>query len=828
MAQRPSEKINLIAMVMILCLAGIGLYVGWRVFWFLTDDAYIAFRYVSNSHLGFGYTWNPPPFRPVEGYTSFLWVVLLDVVWRLAGIEPPVSANVIALFFALGTTALGAAMLLLMPLRPALQKIRLPLLALVLLAVLSNRTYLAWASSGLETAMFNFFVTAWVFCGLFLTPKTMRWLVMLVVTAVLITLSRPDGLMFVASTLVLALLTFSEQVKEKRFQARTLLALLPLLMVAAHFLWRKQKYDEWLPNTYAAKYVAAWPESGLKYLFSFILEYAFWFWLLLVILFLSQMLFHWRTHLRPVADYKTFVFSRPVIVSLILGTVLAHFAYYTLIIGGDHFEYRVYSQLILLIFVSAVWLLNQLRFNAIGAMVYLGLFIVAGWPIQWVHWQETNAVHQQQAEFFIHIPIAHRFPSVVRPYIQTFDDVQAWLIAHEVGVRTQEHSLFHQYQLRLFPAREIGLQLDEDSYPVIVSGGVGVPGWVLPTTAVIDTHGLNDHVVAHNPVVEDEERRMAHDRYPPAGYVDCFQPNLQLVGHNKIVVAHQELDAAQITKCERIAWPPSEGDGKSTSYLPVSPENAPAVHDYLWHNWPADPLYFYFVPPDEASPQPAAALIESFAAYEGLGCTILPPLHQAGGDEFLFAFFPDAGRPELAELTAVFPWMAFVSEEMGGERPYHLGYAAPMEPGVNVQPLFSQAGAWGEQLHFLGYDLNAASFQPGQTVHLTLYYQTDSVIEAGLTTYTHLVGTAFNPASGGPLWGQDDGEPCRSLFPMTAWPAGSVVMHKVAMTIPSDAPPGAYQLKTGFYQWQTGARMLLTNGTDGVDLATIEILPASR
>ncbi|GIK55367.1 MAG: hypothetical protein BroJett015_10300 [Chloroflexota bacterium] len=811
--------------MLIFSLAGLGLYWGWRTLWFLTDDAYIAFRYVSNSQLGFGYTWNPPPFRPVEGYTSFLWVALLDGIWRLTGVEPPVAANAVAFVFALGTTALGVAMLLLMPLRPALQKIRLPLLVLVLLAVLSNRTYLAWASSGLETAMFNFFVTAWVFCGLFLPQKTMRWLLLLVVTAVFIILSRPDGLLFVAATLILALLTFAEQVKDKRFQARALLTLTPLLIVVVHFLWRKQKYGEWLPNTYAAKYVAAWPESGLRYLFSFVVEYALWFWLILAILFLFQALRTRRAHWQAVADVKTFIFSRFVIDSVIVGTVLAHFAYYTLIIGGDHFEYRVYSQLVLLIFVSAVWLLNRLEFHAVGALVYLGLFILASWPIPWVHWQETNRVHQQDEEFFIHIPIAHRFPVWIRPYMQTFDDVQAWLIDHEVGVRVQEHALFHVYQLQLFPARELGLRLDEDTYPIIVSGGVGVPGWVLPTTAIIDTHGLNDYVIARNPVVLDEERRMAHDRYPPAGYVDCFEPGLQLVGDEKIVVAHQNVDAAQIKRCERISWPPSEGDGKSTSYLPITPDSAPAVHDYLWNNWPADPLYFYFVPPDETSPQPVGALIAAFVAYEGLGCLVLPPHQPAAGNEFLFAFFPDAGRPSLAGLLDDFPWMDFVAEEWDAGRPYHLGYAALMAPAIEAQPQFSQAADWGGQIQLRGYDLHTAVFQPGQTIHLTLYYQTGGAVDAGLTTYTHLVGTAFNPASGGPLWGQDDGEPCRSLYPMTAWPVGSTVIHKVAIPIPADAPPGVYQLNTGFYNWQTGVRLPLTDGAEGVSLTTIEVAP---
>lgn len=63
-------------------------------------NAYIAFRYVSNSLAGHGYVRNPPLFRPVEGCTSFLWVLLLDGVWRDFAIEPPVSANYLALLFA--------------------------------------------------------------------------------------------------------------------------------------------------------------------------------------------------------------------------------------------------------------------------------------------------------------------------------------------------------------------------------------------------------------------------------------------------------------------------------------------------------------------------------------------------------------------------------------------------------------------------------------------------------------------------------------------------------------------------------------------------------
>src|SRR5262249_31325608 len=156
----------------------------WRLLWFLTDDAYIAFRYVSNSRLGFGYVWNAPPFKPVEGYTSFLWVVLMDLIWRATGMAPPDSANVVSLIFAAGTLLVTAAMVMRIRLAPALERFRLFLLVLVLAGTLSNRTFLAWTSSGLETAMFNFWLTAWLFVALCWPSGSTRWLAELGLLAV--------------------------------------------------------------------------------------------------------------------------------------------------------------------------------------------------------------------------------------------------------------------------------------------------------------------------------------------------------------------------------------------------------------------------------------------------------------------------------------------------------------------------------------------------------------------------------------------------------------------------------------------------------------------
>ena len=79
---------------------------GYRELYFLTDDAYISFRYAANALAGHGLVWNPAPFLPVEGYTNFAWVVLLGGVWALFGVEPPAAANPISLLFGLLSSTL--------------------------------------------------------------------------------------------------------------------------------------------------------------------------------------------------------------------------------------------------------------------------------------------------------------------------------------------------------------------------------------------------------------------------------------------------------------------------------------------------------------------------------------------------------------------------------------------------------------------------------------------------------------------------------------------------------------------------------------------------
>ena len=527
------------------CLA---LYGGWRLFWFLTDDAFIAFRYVSNAHLGHGYVWNAPPFLPVEGYTSFLWTVLMDLAWRVTGVEPPDSANWISLLFACGTLTLAGRMLLRLDWRERLRPWRAAFLGLMFAYLLLNRTFLAWSSSGLETAMFNFLVLLWA-SAMMSAPADARRLALAGAAAAALALTRPDGLLFCTLTAA-AVLLVAFGARDRRVARRLLLAgLSPLAVVVAHEAWRLSFYGAWLPNTYYAKVTSAWPQSGARYLWSFTLEYALWAvaavagWTLVAALRRGG-----RLRIPPVGRHE--LAARAPAAAGVL-SLLLHFAYYTFVVGGDHFEFRVYSHLLPLIFLAVVWSLNRLDRGPKASLAVAGAVLLLSLPLPWTHWALTKDLQTREQTHVLRMPVAPSWPAPVRWYAAAFDRAQAWLIPHHVGMRHQEHKIFWQTQLGYYPTREQGMSLGTSRYATIGLPCVGVPSWMMPHVNIVDVLGLNDYVIARTPLPSGIDM-MAHSRRPPAGYVDSYLPNLLYDGKVWFVRERTPpLTAAKIAELER-------------------------------------------------------------------------------------------------------------------------------------------------------------------------------------------------------------------------------------------------------------------------------------
>jgi arabinofuranosyltransferase len=504
-----------IQLAIVTAMAVLGTVLGWRALWFLTDDAYIAFRYVSNAQLGHGFTWNPPPFLPVEGYTSFLWVWLLDLTWSVTGVQPPRSANLLALACSLGTVGLCATALRRMWLR-ARTPLPLGLVAGLGLALLvSHQSFLTWSSSGLETALFDLLVLAWVL-GVPAVAARRAWLPAVATAAALLELCRPDGLLYAGATLLIPALLWLRTRSGPRALARDLAGLLPLLAIPAHLLWRHGFYGEWLPNTYYAKVVAAWPEAGWRYLLSFVLEHALWLWVPLLLAVPLRRL--WAgTERNERAD-------RPAglawLWGLALGSVVAHVGYYVLVVGGDHFEYRVLAHTLPLLALGFAWALLRLQLRVPAALALGALFLVAGNLLPWSLWWHSRGFVTRGQTHMLVMPLAPRLPGPLAAYARPWDGLQRWLVDRYVCIRRQEHMVFQQFQASYLPTRpEGGLAFEGVDNPVITSPTVGVLGWVYPHAAVIDILGLNDWVVARTPMTHDRGRVMAHDREPPPGYL---------------------------------------------------------------------------------------------------------------------------------------------------------------------------------------------------------------------------------------------------------------------------------------------------------------------
>lgn len=205
------------------------------------EDAFISFQYARNLASGNGLVFNPG--EKVEGYTNFLWTVLMSLAFPIEW-----DINLWAKFIG-GLAALATALLLCITrLRPAGEPAWIGYLAGLYL--ITSAGYVLWSVGGLETALFCLLVTAP--CLMITTlPRTSRFTVCAGIILGLAALTRPEGLL-VAATLAGSLLICPVSFR-KKITCLAALLIPVLIMVIPHFVWRLNYYGYLLPNTFYAK-----------------------------------------------------------------------------------------------------------------------------------------------------------------------------------------------------------------------------------------------------------------------------------------------------------------------------------------------------------------------------------------------------------------------------------------------------------------------------------------------------------------------------------------------------------------------------------------------
>jgi len=304
----------------------------------LFDDAMISMRYARNLAEGEGLRWNPGE-TPVEGYTNFLWTVAMAGAHLVPVPESKISLVVMLMGSVVLLGATAAAWRLAARLSPG--SLAVPIAAGALTGFYYPLAF--WTLRGLETGLQTLLLLAGtIFAVRLHAGDDARARSGLAVVTALLLLVRPDGAVPVA--ILLAGVALGTPPGRRRSAVAP--ALITGVVVAAlHTLGRMAYYGDPLPNTYYLKATGI-PlgeriDRGAFSLFELVRLHLY---PLLVVLAAGALLLRGRSRFAPA----------------LLGALLAGQCAYSVLVGGDAWEWMDYSNRFIAPavpagFVAAAW-----------------------------------------------------------------------------------------------------------------------------------------------------------------------------------------------------------------------------------------------------------------------------------------------------------------------------------------------------------------------------------------------------------------------------------------------------------------------------------------
>ncbi|MGA2667895.1 MAG: hypothetical protein ABSF32_03150 [Ignavibacteria bacterium] len=312
----------------LLLVMGIAFIYYCRSFDFVQDDSYITYRYVKNFTEGNGLVFNIG--EKVEGYTCFLWVILLSFVKKI-------GYNFISASQTIGVISSLLTLFIIYRIssdifpkkRNAYYNISFSLIAVLL--TVSNGAFAYWSISGMETGLFGFLTTLGIYLYLKENVKQSVSIPYSSFIFFLASLTRPEGNLIFAVTvlhkILVSLRVKSQGEKEsasinriKFLFSKQNIIWISIYLIAAiiYMFWRYAYYGYWLPNTFYAKTGASleYFKTGLDYFWEFAQTYGLYG--ILILLSLLTLRSKERTY-----EYRYLVM------------IFFIFSLYIIIVGGD-------------------------------------------------------------------------------------------------------------------------------------------------------------------------------------------------------------------------------------------------------------------------------------------------------------------------------------------------------------------------------------------------------------------------------------------------------------------------------------------------------------
>lgn len=137
-----------------------------------------------------------------------------------------------------------------------------------------------------------------------------------------------------------------------------------------------------------------------------------------------------------------------------------------------------------------------------------------------------------------------------------------------------------------------------------------------------------------------------------------------------------------------------------------------------------------------------------------------------------------------------------------------------------IPPQYPTYALFGDQIALVGYDLSAASAHPGETITLRPYWKAEQTPADNFSMFIHLL-----PEDSGQPVAQFDGAPASERRLTLTWndPDETLIGPSAGLTLPADLPAGEYRLVLGLYNFVSGVRLTLADGTDALPAATLSV-----
>ncbi|PRQ04678.1 hypothetical protein ENSA5_05920 [Enhygromyxa salina] len=507
-------------LVVAFALIGVGL---WRAFDNATcfDDAYISLRYAENFIDGKGLVYNEGEY--VEGYTNFLWTMIVSLFMWLTPVEAPLIA-VLGSMAAFGLNlwvVWRISLKIAPPFHP--HAFAFPI-AVALLAV--QNTFTDYGTTGLETAFASLMVNLGILALISRDDaKATFWAGFCWIMA---TLTRPDHAVFyaVGSAVVFGVwLGPTWRARKSGIKAIWREGLRPMATYAAPFLiwlvysaWKLRYYGELLPNTYYAKSAyMPYYEQGVVYAAAFHL--ASHLWIVVVILFL---LWPWRAP-SNIPGRRFMAFAVPALVL---------YEWYVIRVGGDFMYGRFYVTLIPLILLAGEQVVHEFSLRRADRKELLAQLRAARERAR----RKPEPAEAPEAEAEAEpAPAPTRKPLAIGAMI-----VAGFMAASAIGVRlipprksywylTDESTYYPiaswspividhpNYRVGVILGKITdGLEGKEVTEPIIASGAIGLLGYY-SRMPLIDRLGLTDATVAHREI--EKRGRPGHEKWAKPEYL---------------------------------------------------------------------------------------------------------------------------------------------------------------------------------------------------------------------------------------------------------------------------------------------------------------------